>query len=223
VSNNYATLAELRADLGGTVVGDATTLQRLLDAAAADIDRFCNRPDGFVAMSTAAARLYTGSGEAVQWIDECAAVTLVEVKDAVTDTDYVAWTTDDWDAASGSPESPNFNRTPYRFLLTTAGGDYAVFTAGRYAGRRGFRPEPDSRRAVPTVRVTAKWGYALTVPTDIKVATIMQATRWFKRMRSGMADAVGMAETGILMYTKALDPDIQHILVGGRYVRPTVG
>jgi hypothetical protein len=76
---------------------------------------------------------------------------------------------------------------------------------------------------LPTVEITARWGYALTVPDAIQQATIMQAARWYQRLKASMADTVAGPEFGKLMFRKSLDPEIQFLLVAGRYVKPTTG
>jgi hypothetical protein len=198
----------------------------LLDAASLSINRLCGRPDGFVALTTATARIYAGSGTGVQDIDECTEVTLVAVKESITDTTYTSWAATDWVAASGSIYDPDFNTTPYTLLLTLPSGDYAVFTSGKYTTKEGFPPDLDARnqrsRGLPTVQVTAKWGFATTCPTDIREAALMQATRWYQRYRAGMADTVANAELGQLLYRQQLDPDVAQILIAGGYKRQMV-
>lgn len=233
MANDYATVAEAKAEAEITDTAHDAILGRLLDGAAKTIDRYCRRPDGFVADGTATARYYPGSGGAVQWIDECASVSSVAVKDSVSDDedDYTAWTlgtigtTTEADVfpASGDPRRPDYNRTPYTFLIVGANGDYGRFTGGQYVGRRGFRPELASNRGIPTVKVTASWGYATEVSSDIKEATIMQAVRWYKRLQTGMSDAVGSPDMGQILYRQRLDPDVALILDLGNYRRQTVG
>jgi len=227
MANDYATIVELKDMIGRTTdarPSDAN-LQLILDGAATAIDRFCRRPDGFVADVAASARVYCGSGSGVMRIDECASVTTVAVKDAITDTAYVDWESTDWTQASGDVMAPDFNRTPYTLLVVLPSGDYSRFLSGRGGYRPGFRPDPDTQRipGLPTVQVTAKWGYATTVPTQIKLAAVMQATRWFKRLQSGMSDALASGELGAVLYTKQLDPDVAMILKDGRFIRQTVG
>jgi hypothetical protein len=223
---SYATIAELRLQIdktGTTGTGDNTNLQLLLDAATEGINAICNRPDGFVALSVAAARLYNGEGGPYQWIDECITVSLVEVKDSPTDTTYAVWTASDWIAFSGDPESPDFNRTPYTAIMVQPNGTFSHFVSGKFTTRRGFMPDTMVSRGTPTVRITAKWGYATTVPTRVKEACLIQAARWFKRGESSWADAMAPANFGTLMFTKVLDPDVEAMLIRGRLVRPAIG
>lgn len=223
----YATVRELREQMGKTRTTSDVELALILDAAADSINNFCNRPDGFMADPTASSRLYTGKGGPVQRLDECVQITKVEVKEDPTDDDYTEWDTDDWVAFSGDSENPDFQPTakgkPYTAIMVTATGDEDHFTSGKYSHRRGFRPSHRVRRGVPTVRVTGRWGYADTVPNVVRQACLVQAARWFKRGQSGWADAVGSPDLGQLFYRKPLDPAIQLMLVEGRLVVPTIG
>ena len=208
---DYATLAEVKAeinlvDAAGT---HTATINRLITSASQSVDRFCNRPDGFIALALveAAARYYTGAGRGYQFVDECIAITAVAVKDGATDTTYTAWSSPttnmagdgDWFAFSGDPERPNYNATPYRGIAVDPNGSYSLFTAGQYWGLAGFRPSRPGR-SVPTVRVTARWGYAATVPPAIQTVTIMQVGRWYKKLASAMAKTVGRTRFGTMQY-----------------------
>ncbi len=221
---DYCTIADVKARIEKTKAGDDVWLAELVTGASRKIDRTCRRPDGFVAPSVASARTFSGSGNAIQWLDECAAISLVEVKDSATDSTYTAWASTDWIPGCGDPvHSPDFNRLPYRWIMVDPTGSYDHFASGRYAWRRGFRPEPAQlSRGVTTVRVTARWGYALTVPDDIREACCMQVARWYKRFQSAMADAVASVDMGQLLYRQSLDPDIAGILRDGRYIKPAV-
>jgi len=216
----YGTVKELRALISLTAITDDVELAMILDGAARAINRYCNRPTGFVAEPDAVIRTYAGSGKTYQLLDEYVSITLVEVKASATSSTYDSWTTADWIAFSGKPTNPDFNTLPYDSIMIDPTGDESIFTSGAYTTRAGFRPTTDVRRGVPTVRVTGRWGYSSTIPHDIKMANLMQAARWYKRMQSSMADALASGELGQLFYVKALDPDIENILDNGRYVIP---
>lgn len=221
---DYATKAELKARVDKTGVEDDAVFDALLTAASRAIDGYTNRPDGYYATGAASARYYSGSGNGVQPIDECVSVSEVAVKDDATDTTYTVWASTDYILASGDPEKPEFNRTPYTLLLIDPAGDYSHFLSGRFSFRRGFRPDPDQdSRGVKTVRVTAVWGKQSTIPAVVKEATLILASRWWKRGQSAWADTVGDADTGILMYRKEVDPDVAFLLRSGRLIRPAIG
>lgn len=208
----YATIAELKASINITST-DATrdtVLTRLLSAADDAIDKYCNRPDGFVAQTLPTVRYYTGSGKAYQWIDETTSVTGVAVKEDPDDTTYTAWALTDFVPFSGDPKSPDFNSTPYCAIMCTLNGDYSYFLSGRYSGR-----------GIMTVQVTAKFGYATVVPDQVKEAAIVQAARWYKRGESAWADTIANNELGTLSFRKSIDPDLEMMLY--RLRKPAIG
>lgn len=227
----YCSTAELATQIGLTIEGSgsasATALGILIAAAQQAIDNFCNRPDGFIALTTATARVFAGRGKPWLYIDECTEVTAVAVKDAISDTSYTAWASDDYNEFSGGHEFPNYNRPPYTGLLVNpyGTGGYSYFISGATGGSQGWPDPPTGAgeiRYLPTVQVTAKWGYATTVPDVIKQACITQAARWFKRGEASWADALASGDMGQLMYRQALDPDLKMMLHMGRYVRPAL-
>lgn len=220
---DYCTVTEVRSQINKSGTEDDVTIGAIISAVSLNVDNFCNRPDGFEADSSASVRIYSGSGDTVQWIDECVAVSLVEVKDSPTDTDYEAWAADTWLAATGDPLMPDFNRTPYAFILVSATGDYDLFTSGQFTTRRGFRPRGERRRGVPTVRVTARWGYAASTPDVVKQACIVESARIYKRGQSAFADALATTDVGKLVYAKQLDPIVKQMLINGRLVKPAIG
>jgi hypothetical protein len=222
----YATVKELRSQINKAGTTTDVELALILDAVSESIDNFCNRPDGFASIVNATPRIYTGDGTAVQWIDRCTAVSLVEVKDSPSDDDYVAWAAADWVAASGDPEKPDFNGLPFNFIIVSAVGDFSTFTSGTFfTGLRGFRPSSTLvGRGVPTVRITANWGESVAVPFVIKQATIAQAAQWFKRGLSSWQTETTTTAFGTLPFEATkLDPDIQYMLIEGRQVRPAIG
>jgi len=206
----YCTPAELRTQIektGLTGAGSDDALNLIIEAASRTIDRHCNRPDGFVALSTAAARYYTGLGKGYLLIDECVSISEVAVKESASDTTYTAWAAADWQACMGDPEYPDWNKTPYSMVVVLVSGDYSTFLAG------GSYP-------VPTVRVTAKWGYSVEEPAQIKEACIALSARWFKQGQSAWADTMASPELGTLLYQRE-NVDIRNMLA--RFVKPAIG
>ena len=229
----YCTTAMVKDSMQKTDVTDDALIARIITGAERKINQFCKRPDGFEADAAASARYYRGSGKAYQLIDECVEISAVAVKDAPSDEEYEAWdspTTNmagdgDWFAGSGDPDEPDYNSLPYTLLFVDPNGDQSWFTGEtpqmrkRGRARRGI----DLLARVPTVKVTAKWGYSVAVPDDIVEACIMQTARWYKRLQGAMADSLASADLGGLLYVQQLDPDIAGILIDGRYVRIATG
>lgn len=200
--NNYASVDDLKATSNIAEKNMDGRIQQALDAAAAVIDRFCGRPDGFVAPQIAVAREFGGNDCDYLYFDsECVAVSQVEIRAGAGGT-WTILAASAWQAFAGDYMRPGF-RTPYDGVLLTSTVQN-VFTSYR----------------VPTVRITARWGYADTCPPPVAEATIAQATRWFKRGQSAYADATAGENTGgVLLYRKALDPDIQMMLVNAKLKR----
>lgn len=219
----YCTVAQVRRQIGKQRADQDDVIDELIDAYSRTIDQVCNRPDGFLAPGTGSARVYAGSGGQVQRIDEAAVVSSVAVKSSVSASTYDAWAAADWTAATGDPKHPIFNRTPYTLILAAPGA--GVFVSGSLGRTVGFRPLSDAGgigRQLPTVQVTARWGYATTTPSAIVQACITMVARAFRRGEFGWADAVTDPDTGSVLYRKTLDPDVKLILEQGRYIRPSV-
>ena len=215
----YCSAADVRNQINKASNADDVAITALIAAAEMAINNFCARPDGFISLATATARKYTGSGMTYQWIDECTSVSKVEVKDTSTDSTYTEWDSTDYILASGDPKYPNFNRTPYTLLIVDPIGDYSNFTGGSFTSQRGFPPESDSVRGIPTVQITAKWGYATAVPAAIKQATITQSAIWYKRGQGAWSKVLAQNEMGQMDYDTYLDPAVKILIVAGRYVR----
>jgi hypothetical protein len=221
----YATVEELRAEIDKTSNTADLTLVRLLDAASRVIDRYTGvEPTSYIADLAASARVYAGSGKPWQRIDPCMAITLVAVKDGITDTTYTSWAVTDWIAFSGDAEDPDFNLTPYDAIMCDIAGDFSVFLSGSSTVTAGFRFAPVSEfvRGIPTVQVTARWGLADSVDADIRFATVFQAARWHKRLQAGGSDTLASAELGRLMYTKKIDPAVAMVLEQGRRIEVAI-
>lgn len=229
-TTRYASTTELSTQTGIDLTKYTAHVEPLLDAVSASINLTCNRRDGFVSDATASARTYTGSGQSIQMIDECTAITAVAVKRSLTDNTYTAWTVTDWLAFGGSYKRPDFNvlsydePRPYTGIMIAINGDYSNFTSGlTNTGREGF-PPLDTFQMIgqPTVQVTAKWGYAVTVPNVIKQATLIHAARFFKRSQAQWADALANLDFGELMIVKKSDP-VYDMLIQHKMIRPGIG
>lgn len=202
----YATMDELKTELvnvdWGSVYDTAGTVA--LEQASRVVDEYLKRAPGAFAVTTATTRYFTGSGNAVQWIDEIAEapteVAVAENNDRTNyivyeDTDYFLW-----------PDNAEAKGEPYRRLdLDTISGTHLFW----WAGRR-------------TIKVTAKFGYSTTPPPEIKRAVIILAVKYIKRGEQGYADTGAVNELGRLTYTKSLDPDIVTILSAPKFQRPAI-
>jgi hypothetical protein len=227
----YCTPAELRTQIektGSTGPATDVALTVLIKGASQLIDGYFSVQTGFfIADTIAVARLFPGSGKSVQRIDECVAITEVAVKDSPETATYTVWALTDYIAYTGAADNPDFNSLPKDWLMILPTGDYSSFTSGAYSAWQGFPTHVDDvfprQRKVPTVRVTANWGYSVDVPDAVKEATIAISARWFKRGQSSWADAVAAGEMGQLLYNSAEFADIKIMLNTMRVYHPPTG
>jgi hypothetical protein len=211
---SYASVSELKSRLNitSTDASRDSVMTALLNAAEEAINGLCNRPHGFIADAIASARYYHGSGSECQRIDECTEITTVSIKSGTTYTDMTTPTTyftgdGDWVPATGSLDNPEYNRTPYTMLLIDSGGSYGHFP----------------KSTLPNIKVTARWGYADSVPAHVKEACVVLASRWWKRGESGWADSAANPDMGALQFRQSIDPDVKAMLIEARLVVPAIG
>lgn len=188
---DYVTAAELKAYLRIDDAVDDAQVALAITAASRAVDRHTNRQFGVVA--AAEERTYTAE------YDKHRARWVVEIDDLMTQTGLV---------------------------ITTEDGTIDVFSLkpgnAPQAGAPWFRVVVEPESAVkPTcdedgVTVEALWGWTA-VPTAIKQATLLQASRFFTR-RNAPFGVAGSPEVGSEMRLLAkVDPDVAVTL--GPYMR----
>lgn len=225
MTNNYATVEDMeqQSDLNMADDDNLANAQNFLDSAAFMIDKICGRPDGFLALVTPTERTLSGNGQGYMRIPENTGVTIVKVKASRDDTTYVTWDASDYLTFSGDIRTPNFERKPYDHIMISGDGDQTEFTNGIYYKYGIFQGKQYRIPVhVPTVKITAKWGYADSVPAPVKTCTILQAMRWFKRAQAQWADDVGNLDFGTLAFTKEIDHDIKMMLYHGKMIKPSL-
>lgn len=213
----YATAADIRARIDLTSIADDTILLAYATAVSRLIDGFMGRPQtGFVALAVAAARVFAGTGERYLFINENIEITAVKLKDALTDATFdKTLAANEFQTFRGSYANPNFNDLPYSAIMLTANATVASFLSGNainHFDNFTVRDTSSKRPALPTVEITAKWGYALAVPEVIKEATVMQSVRIYKRLQGSMADALLSSDLGQARFISKLDKDVQVLL-----------
>jgi len=166
------------------------------------IDRYTKREPGFWYVTTDTTRYFDGSGNSQMWIghlaDNPTSVSVAESGDvdssAGSGGTYTAWATTDYLLWPYNAESQN---EPYRRI------DIDVLNGTKSTWYR----YPKS------VKIVGKFGWASTaVQSDIRMMTIIQAARWFKRGQQAWQDTGAVVELGQMMYMQNLDPDIKAML-----------
>ena len=199
MSPKYVSVADFKADIGYEGTDKDALIELCLRAAENRIEEVSGRSqDGFVAGAYPTPRVIVGNGQPWLYIDQCVEVELVEVRATISGS-WEPWDAEDWEAANGSPERPTYGQTPYELLVAMGN---KRFTSGRY-GRQ---------QRVPTVRVTAYWGYAEEVPAALEMLVLGQAARYFQRVRGTFEDAMVQPDGGTILFRR-MDADLQALLL----------
>jgi hypothetical protein len=191
----YATLAELKGFVGIPVldVVDDVTLQLALDSASLMVDKFCDR--SFLADAEPTVRVYSPTDNWRLDVDPISSVTGLVVKtDDNNDGTYeTTWTI-----------NTDFRLEPANASNAGEPWDRIVTLGSRWFPRLRYRPG---------VQVTARFGWPGGVaPTPVKQATLIQASRYWKRKDAPFGVA-GSVEFGSEVRLLAkLDPDVESLL-----------
>lgn len=192
---SYASLVDLKAAIRITDTDSDALLQVALDAATTAINEHCNRT--FVADSVATTRYYEPNGGTIV------------TDDFYTTTGFVVTVGGTAVPLAVPNVSAGYTLTPENAVAL--GEPYTGF----YYSTSTLAPWPligSVQRA--TAAVTAKWGYAATVPSAVQLACLLQASRWFARRNSPYGIA-GSPELGSeLRLLAKLDADVAVMLSG---------
>jgi hypothetical protein len=195
ITNGYATLAQVKAALRITDSVDDALLEMAIESGSRAIDGYANR--SFYSQGSAV-RIFTPNDNFLTEIDDLVTLTLLETKtddDSAFDTIFAA---DDYQL---EPLNGRVDGLAVPFNFIRAVGDY-LFTQ--------FEQEA-------TVRVTGVWGWP-SVPISITQATVIQASRIYKRLDSPLGVA-GISDIGIMRVSNRLDPDVAQLVDPFRRIR----
>lgn len=186
LTNCYTTLAELKAALGIEDSVDDTALEAAITAASRMIDDYTERffyKDGTV--GSPVYRYYTPQDIALLMIDDITTISEVAIDAAFDQTYSTVFATSDYLV---EPVNAPRKGWPYTRILAT--GSY-IFPY----------PLPQS------VRVKGVWGWSA-VPSEISMATLIQASRLFARRQSPFGIA-GAPDLGVVRLSARLDADVE--------------
>ena len=203
IVNGYATKNQIKAALriGTADVLDDDLIENCAGAASRLIDGFCNRK--FWAVGSATTRVYQAEDSFFCSIDDISgtAITLQTSTnaDGVFDT---TWSPTDWQL---EPLNGDLDGIAWAYDKIRAIGDYLFPTVNANYGSQAL------------VKVTANFGWPY-VPETITQATIIQASRIFKRYDSPLGVA-GFGDMGAIRVSRALDPDVAQLVEPYRRMR----
>ena len=203
IVNGYATRNQIKAALriGTADTQDDELIDNCAGAASRLIDGYANR--AFWVVGTATSRVFTAGSDFVCQVDDMSgtAITVKSSQQAnqIFDT---TWTTSDYQL---EPVNGILDGLTVPFTRIRAIGDYLWPTLNNNYGEEAL------------VQVTALWGWPA-VPEPITQATIIQASRIFKRYDSPLGVA-GFGDLGVMRVSRALDPDVMQLVEPYRKMR----
>jgi len=195
ISNGYCTLADVKASLRISDTVDDALIEMAVESASRLIDTYCART--FYNMGTAT-RYFSAQDAYYCPINDIQSVTTLKTAVNSNGSFDVTWAAEDFqlEPLNGFADGVTMPYTGLRALWK-----YLFPTIGENA----------------LVQVTGVWGWA-SVPISVKQATVIQASRIFKRNDSPLGVA-GFGDMGVLRVGRSLDPDVQQLIDPYRLVR----
>jgi hypothetical protein len=203
ITNGYATKNQVKAALR---IGTADTLDDdLIDncvgAASRLTDGYCNRR--FWQTGTAEARIFQAEDSFYCSIDDIAGTALTLKSSTQADGTFdLTWSRSDYQL---EPLNGNLDGLTWSYDKIRAVGDYLFPTVNANYGEQAL------------VQVTAVFGWP-SVPEPVTQATIIQASRIFKRYDSPLGVA-GFGDLGAIRVSRYLDPDMAQLVEPYRRMR----
>ena len=195
ITQGYATLNELKAATRIADNVDDSLLEMAIESASRAIDSYTNR--NFYSSGTAT-RYYAPQNSYICETDDIISLSSLTTLDA--DDNYtVTWAAKDYQLEPLNGFVDGFS-VPYTRIRAI--DDYVFETLGGQA----------------TVKVVGVFGYATAVPMSIKQATIIQASRIYKRLDSPLGVA-GFGDMGVMRVSSKLDPDVAQLVDSFRRIR----
>ena len=202
ITNGYATRNQVKAALriGTADTIDDDLIDNCVGAASRLIDGYCNRR--FWSTGTAT-RVYQAEDSFYCSIDDIAGTAITLRTSSFADGNFdVTWTATDYQL---EPLNGNLDGLTWSYDKIRAVGDYLFPTVNANYGEQAL------------VQVTAIFGWP-SVPEPITQATIIQASRIFKRYDSPLGVA-GFGDLGAIRVSRFLDPDMAQLVEPYRRMR----
>jgi hypothetical protein len=203
INQGYATRnqvkAALRIGVGDTL--DDDLIDNCVGAASRLIDGYCNRR--FWQTGTAEARVFQAEDSFYCSIDDIAGTALTLKTSTQADGTFdLQWSRSDYQL---EPLNGNLDGLTWSYDKIRAVGDYLFPTVNANYGEQAL------------VQVTAIFGWP-SVPEPVTQATIIQASRIFKRYDSPLGVA-GFGDLGAIRVSRFLDPDMAQLVEPYRRMR----
>ena len=196
VTNAYCSLADVKAALRIQDTLDDSLIESSINAACRMIDQYCNRY--FYSGSAGEVRYYQASDGFICLIDDLQVLT--ELKTASTDPIIfdTTWQSGDYQLMNPNQRANGFY-SPYTSISATDNYLFPVWAE------------------MALVKVTGTFGWQA-VPDPVKFASIIQASRLFKRLESPLGVA-GVSDIGIMRVGANIDGDVAQLINPFRLLR----
>jgi hypothetical protein len=196
IVNGYASLSEVKAALRITDAVDDSLLNMAVESASRLVDGHAGRRFWNAGTAT---KYFVAQDDYVCEVDDISSSTIVlqtsSGADGIFDT---TWDIDDYQL---EPLNGELDGIAWPYTSIRAIGDYLWPISGGEA----------------LVKVTGVFGWP-SVPIAIKQATIIQASRIYKRLDSPLGVA-GFSDLGIMRVSTNLDPDVQQLVMPYKRMR----
>jgi Phage gp6-like head-tail connector protein len=196
ITNGYCTLADVKAALRITDTVDDVLLENSINAASRMVDQYCNRY--FYSGAAGEVRYFQANDAFNCWIDDCQSITELRTAQTNPITYNQIWASTDYQTQPAN---------------TFANGGYQPITGLRAIYNYFFPTWQESY----LVKVTGTWGWP-SVPEPIKFATVIQASRLYKRLESPLGVA-GISDIGIMRVGSSVDGDVAQLINPFRLLR----
>ena len=203
INQGYATRNQVKAALriGTADTIDDDLIDNCVGAASRLIDGYCNRR--FWQSGTAEARVFQAEDSFYCSIDDIAGTAITLKTSSFADGNFdVTWSASDYQL---EPLNGNLDGLTWSYDKIRAVGDYLFPTVNANYGEQAL------------VQVTAVFGWP-SVPEPVTQATIIQASRIFKRYDSPLG-VVGFGDLGQIRVSRYLDPDMAQLVEPYRRMR----
>ena len=193
ITNGYCTLAQVKAALRITDSTDDALLEASVESASRLIDGYCNR--GFWNQGSAT-RVYSARDPYYCNVDDFSGTAITLMTSVLSPGTFeVVWATTDYQL---EPLNAVMEGIPWAYDRLRAVGRYFFPTLTVNYGTQAL------------VQLTASFGWT-SVPSPVQQATIIQASRLWKRLDSPLGVA-GFGDMGVMRVGRALDPDVSQLV-----------
>ena len=204
ITNGYCTLAEIKTYLGLSGSGQDDNLENAIEGTSREIDAICGR---FFYQTTSEAKYFTPVNPIYLEVPDISTpsglAVLIDTNDNGTHDTTLTINTD-------------FYTSPLDAGNDVDGVQYQPITEIKILDTRSS--ERFDTTIVKQVKVTCQWGWSA-VPHAIRQATLIQATRLFKRKDTPFT-VYGSEQTGQVELFQKFDPDAMKLIK--RYIKKTL-